>query len=157
MDIIKRITRDDVDLVTIHTELPVGMLSDQVADMFKRDLAQIEPGLLRGRVVRLSGRMLLAMGVTAGFFLRNAKAIDIDLWLEPQGKWYRAAGVHDSSPIRFPLDVGMIVRATVFGHETEVEIVSVSAGGRVQVQKDGQRAWIAESDVISFIGYSRRR
>jgi hypothetical protein len=154
--IIQRVERDG-DTVTFYTDLPQGKQAEEIASVFKAELdAALKRTSVQGKTVRFNGRALLAMGYTAGFALRNAKAVDVDLWLEPSKAYYRVAGVHDEdSPIKFPWDCGMIVMAKLFGHEAEVQIVSVSLGSRVQVESKRQRAWIEEGDIIEFVRYAR--
>lgn len=157
MKIIQEIERNGGDEVVVRTDLPQGFTAEELGNQFKQELNElVRREKLQGKVVKFNGRMLLAMGFTAGFVLRNAKAVDVDIWLEPSKAYYRVAGVHDeSSPVAFPWDCGMVVEATLFGHRVEVQIVSVSLGGRVQVESRRQRAWIEESDIVRFVRYAR--
>lgn len=153
--IIHKIERNGSEM-TLYTELPLGKTAEEITNQFKNELHDfLKYNSVQGKVVRFNGRMTLAMGFAAGFALRNARAVDVDVWVEPTKTYYRVAGVHDpSSPVKFPWDVDMIVKAEVFGHEAMVKIVSVSSGDRLQVERGRQRAWIDSRDVIEFVRYA---
>ena len=155
MKIIQEVTESG-GVLTIKTDLPQGSTMTELADCFKAELADVARRYrVRGQNVRFTGRLGLVMGFAAGFVLRNAKALNVDVELPQEKKDYRCSGMDDpTSPVAFPWDIGMVVKARLFGNSVEVAIISVSVGDRVQVERRGQRAWIATNDIESFIRYA---
>lgn len=154
--IIQTVESDGNGGLTVRTDLPQGHTMTELADAFKAELTgMVRSHRVRGRNVRFTGRLGLVMGFAAGFVLRNAKALNVDVELPQEQRDYRCSGMNDpTSPVEFPWDIGMVVRASLFGHSSEVAIISVSVGDRIQVERRGQRAWIATREIEEFIRYA---
>lgn len=147
--------RDSVFI--IRTDLPQGHLMSELTDQFKQELADLiqRDRRMVGKTVLFSGRMGLAMGFTAGFLLRNARVVNLDVELPQEQQTYRSAGVDDPrSPMRLEYQPGMIVKAVVFGNLVECQIVSVGLGDRLQVELGRDRAWIDGRAVARFVRYA---
>jgi|GEM_PF-6329352 len=146
----------------IKTDLPergLGIPAETIARTFKREVLEIIKELgpqLRGATVRLCGPNILANAVFAGFAFGKAGAHRIEQ--EQQGGIFVTIAAHDDpeAPVPIIYEPGMIVEARLFGHEAEVEIISVGLGRdgrsrRLQVKGGHQTAWIDEADVIKFV------
>lgn len=156
--IIQEVTVEDGRLV-IKTDLPqAGHTMSELADAFKVELAgALAAWGARGRTVGFDGRLGVPMALAAGFICKNAGAMNVDVMVPAEARFYRVAG-HDDPTAPAPLryEPGMVVKARLFGHEVEVLVISVSLGNRLQVEKNKQRAWIDEGDVIKFVRYARQ-
>lgn len=144
--------------ITIKTDLPpAGYTMVQLASFFKQELADLlrkHRDRFRGKVVYFSGRMGLAMGITAGFMLKTSGATDIDIEVPQDRAVFRCAGHNDpDAPVPLVYEVGMVVVARIYGHEVEVAIISASVGGRFQVERDRQRTWVGAKDIVRFVRY----
>jgi hypothetical protein len=144
--------------LVIKTDLPqAGHTMSELTDKFKSELAEtLAAWGAQGRTVGFDGRLGVPMALAAGFLCKNAGAMNVDVMVPAEARFYRVAG-HDDPTAPAPLryEPGMVVKALMFGYEVEVLVISVSLGRRLQVEKGKQRAWIDEDDVIGFVRYAR--
>lgn len=152
--IIKEIKEED-GKVEILLDLPQGYTAEELLRMFKSEVReQLDWRDLKGKDIYLNGRMLVQMMGFITFYARNRKAHNIYAYNPQLNKYLIVVGYDDPDyPLEFEYDIGMVVKAKVFGNSVQCKIISKSSNNRVQVQTLNRRqtAWIPYEDIEEFI------